>query len=62
VSKLSVSNHKQQKIYVKNLKRKNHEREREFTMMSEHHNEFYRVILGLQSLGFDVVIRNQPPS
>jgi len=49
-------------LYVKNPKEKNQERVREFTIISEGYNEFYQVILRLQSLEFDVVIRNQPPS
>jgi len=47
---------------MKNMKGKNNDREREFNIISEGNNEFCKVILRLQSLGFDVVIRSQPLS
>ena len=55
-------NRKQHALYVKNLKGKPQERERIHYNISEGYNEFYKVILRLQSLGFDIVIRSQPLS
>ena len=45
---------------MKNPKGKNDERGREFTIISEDYNKFYRMMLQLQFLGFDVVIRIRP--
>jgi len=47
---------------MKNPKGKNHERGREITIMSEDYKKSCSVMLQLQSLGFDVIIRSQPPS
>jgi len=42
-------------------KKKTKGEEREFTKISENYKEFCRVLLWLQSLGFNVAIRSQPP-
>ena len=40
---------------MKNSKEKNHERERKFTILFGYYNEFRRVMLRLQILGFSVI-------